>query len=480
MSQALSLSRAALLVGVTRGALQKKIKDGLLPSHDGMVEVDALLAVYPDAQLEDATEFRRVSQIKERAFGKRVFERALPDKEVLAARLTELGRELAAATAERDRYKAVVEALEKRLAEGGGDLTVWLREALAAPADGGSPLLARDTLLRVVAAQVRFLPSGREFFLEGADTLLQGALRAGIPLAYGCSSGSCGRCKARVVSGEVKAVRPFEYEFTPAEAARNMALMCSCTAVTDAVIEADVAACGADVPWQEIVTKVKSLERPEGDMLVLTLQMSPRSRLRYLSGQRARVTVGGALSADLFLASCPCDERDIQFHVRRLPGNHFADYVFNRLEEGEEVTVTGPAGEFVLRQDSVRPLVLVSWGAGFAPVKGLVEHALSLEMAESILLCRVGSERDDFYLENLCRAWGDALDNFAYLPLRETGHGPAESAARRLAELFRPLAEARPELGECDIFLAGPEEKTAPAREALLALGAVAERIRVS
>jgi CDP-4-dehydro-6-deoxyglucose reductase len=95
MSQQLSLSRAARLVGVSRGALQKRIQNGELPSFDGMVTVSDLLTAYPDAQLEDNTEFDRVSYLKERAFGKRVFERALPDAEVLAARVGELSTALA-------------------------------------------------------------------------------------------------------------------------------------------------------------------------------------------------------------------------------------------------------------------------------------------------------------------------------------------------------------------------------------------------
>ena len=91
----ITLSRAARLIGVIRGELQKKIQQGSLRAFDGMVTVDDLLAAYPKAQLEDDTEYRRVAQIKEKAFGKRIFERAMPDVETLATRVTELSKELA-------------------------------------------------------------------------------------------------------------------------------------------------------------------------------------------------------------------------------------------------------------------------------------------------------------------------------------------------------------------------------------------------
>ena len=88
MSQLLSLSRAARLVGVNRSELQKRVKNGELTTFDGMVDVDNLLASFPSAQLEDNTEYSRVTFIKERAFGKRVFERAIPDVETLATRIS--------------------------------------------------------------------------------------------------------------------------------------------------------------------------------------------------------------------------------------------------------------------------------------------------------------------------------------------------------------------------------------------------------
>ena len=93
--QLITLSRAARLIGVIRSELQKKVQLVDLHAFDGMVNIDDLLRAYPKAQLEDDVEYRRVSQIKEKAFGKRVFERAMPDVDTLATRVTELSRELA-------------------------------------------------------------------------------------------------------------------------------------------------------------------------------------------------------------------------------------------------------------------------------------------------------------------------------------------------------------------------------------------------
>ena len=85
MAKLLNLHRGARLVGVTRGALQKKIQDGELNSFDGMIAVEELHRAYPDAALEDNTTLEQMAAIKEQAFGHRVMEHTLPDKEVCSA-----------------------------------------------------------------------------------------------------------------------------------------------------------------------------------------------------------------------------------------------------------------------------------------------------------------------------------------------------------------------------------------------------------
>ena len=79
MSQLLPLSRVAKLVGQSRHTLQEMIRSGKLDTFDGMVEREEAMRAFPDAKWDDDAEFRRVTEIKEKAFAKRVLERALPD-----------------------------------------------------------------------------------------------------------------------------------------------------------------------------------------------------------------------------------------------------------------------------------------------------------------------------------------------------------------------------------------------------------------
>ncbi|MDD5404843.1 MAG: 2Fe-2S iron-sulfur cluster-binding protein [Sulfuricella sp.] len=495
MSQMLmSLSRAGRLVGVTRGALQKKIQNGELSSFDGMVTVDDLLAAYPDAQLEDNTEFERVSYIKERAFGKRVFERALPDAEVLAARVSELSKALASSQTQVRQLNILLDRLRGKLNEIEGqakeeakaavaDLKSWLKDEVGAAMEPGypNPLAVRDSMLRVMAAHVHVLPSGHDFFLEGHDTLLEAALRAGVPLNYGCSGGNCGLCKARVVSGQIKKVRHHDYVIPEAEKNLGYILLCSNTAVSDVEIEAPVAGGVQDIPFQQIDARVKTIEPLAPDMALLHLQTPRTRRLRFLAGQYVTLQVGKSLSAELPIASCPCDDRNLLFHVRRMPGNLFSDYVFNRLKHNEVVDVEGPQGEFILHEKSPRPLYFIAFDAGFAPIGSLIEHALSLDTAEAMHLYWIGSQADNIYLPNVGRAWADALDNFHYSSL-VAGYDLSAVSGRRMEMLratLQGIVDERPDVKLGDVYIAGPESAIEVAEQFFLGLGLPKSRVFV-
>ncbi len=493
MAQLIPISRAARLVGLKRGTLQRKIRDGELSTFEGMIDLNELLRCFPYAQVEDNTMVERMESIIERASNRaRSRPAVLPDNETLAARLAAVSRRLAAAETELDRYRSLARSIQQKLVEierspradtdpALAEFRNWFYRTLQTQNPGGVPaerFFVEDTFLRIMAAHVDVQPSGHDFFVEGSDTLLDAGLRAGLALPYGCSNGACGQCKARVLSGEVQKVRHHDYVFTEAEKARGYTLLCCHTAVTDLVVETDEAAGAADMPLQTIAARTRKLEALGPDVLLLHVRTPRSQRLRFLAGQHATIALDDALKARLPIASCPCDDMNLQFHIPRRPGDPFCDYAFNRLRANEPVTLTGPIGSFVLEEDSPRSLLFIAWDAGFAPIKSLVEHAMSADTAERIELYWAAAPPDGHYLNNLCRSWSDAIENLQYSPL-ELPARDGVTRQRAVTDHLDRIAAEHTDLNEFDVYVAGPQALADASRRRLLEAGLPAAQLRM-
>jgi CDP-4-dehydro-6-deoxyglucose reductase len=235
-----------------------------------------------------------------------------------------------------------------------------------------------------------------------------------------------------------------------------------------------------DIPYQQITATVKSLDFIGTDRVMLHVQTPRTHRLRFLAGQSVNLTLGRAYTAELPIASCPCDDRNITFHLRRQSGNLFNDYVFDRLKHGDQIELEGPLGEFILHEKSPRAAYFIAFDGGFAPVKSLIEHAMSLNI-ESIHLVWIASGRDDIYLPNVVRAWDDALDNFYYsehiagFDLRVvTGH-----RSEHLLTLLSEIVSKYDQLVLSDVYLAGSASALNIAESFFLGLGMPKTRVSV-
>lgn len=474
MPQLLNLSRAARLAGVTRGELQKKIRKGELNTFEGEIAINDLLRVYPNVELENNQMLDRVNLIKATAVPRTDFgDGAQPIPKVIATRLNNLNTTLARVKSALNASEDLVqEAINRLRVLAGQDAPVdpdelralveWLESAssndVVSP-DKRARLFAKDAFLRIIAASVKVIPSGHEYFVEGTESILEAGLRAGLSMNYGCASGNCGSCKARVVSGEVWKLRDHDYVLGPTEQDMGYILTCCNTAVTDVVLEASEALSPSDLAIQEIRAVIRKLQPLDEDLMLLRLQTPRTQTLRFLAGQKIKLILEQGGSAELHLASCPCDGRNLEFLVRRNANDAFAAAIFSDTAPSEVVTLHGPSGEFVLDDDSVSPVLLIALGDGISPIRSLAEHAISIDLVEGFTLYWLSNLESGNYLDRLCRSWNDSLDNFRYVPL-DAGLTPSQLTAR--------ITEDNASLDRFNVYIAGPK---AQVKETLELLG---------
>lgn len=428
MSQSLSLSRAARLAGVSRGQLQKRIREMELETFEGALSIDNLLQAYPDIELDADPVFEKAQRIKSNARPKKRYtDNSTPEPEVLMSRLNDFRNVLARTKTSLNSMEALLKQVtgelqalrnmdDAQLRRGLEQLADLMQQSLdksEAVTDRKAELFAKDAILRFIAVSVRVLPSKSEFFVEGRDTLLDAALKAGLHIDYGCASGNCGKCRVKVLKGRISPVREHDYVLSQSELEEGYCLACSNTAVTDILMEAREAIHPEDLPRQEIRCLVKGIKKIADELVMLSIQTPKTKTLRFMAGQTVLMTLENGENRRLAVASCPCDGRNLEFLCVRKTSDNFFD-ALEQYEAAQTVLIDGPSGGFLLDEASVDTSVFISVGEGFGPVKSLIEHAIAIDNAVGMYLYRADSLPHGSHIGNLCRSWDDALDNFVY------------------------------------------------------------------
>lgn len=229
-------------------------------------------------------------------------------------------------------------------------------------------------------------------------TILEAALADGIAYPHGCRSGRCGSCKSRLVSGKVDLFDHSRFALSDEEKAQGLVLACRAIPTTDAI----VAWLGGDEETashsrRRLHCRVAAIEDATHDIKRIRLVIDGADPLVFTAGQYARLTFAGAPTRDYSMASEP-GERELEFHIRRVPGGAATQYIHALVKLGDPVLVEGPFGSSYLREQHTGPILCVAGGSGLAPIKGIVEAAIARGMRQPIHVYFGARSDRDLYL----------------------------------------------------------------------------------
>ncbi|MEW6165590.1 MAG: CDP-6-deoxy-delta-3,4-glucoseen reductase [Pseudomonadota bacterium] len=268
-----------------------------------------------------------------------------------------------------------------------------------------------------MAHQVTLQPSGHGFAVADGATILDAGLDAGLILPYGCKNGACGACKGKVLAGTVDHGAAQDDALPAAERAAGMALLCCAKPLTDLTLEVREVAAAKEIPVKTLPCRVQSLERVAADVMVLRLRLPTNERMQFLAGQYIEFLLPDGKRRAFSLASAPHADDLLELHVRYVPGGNFTEHVFNTMKEKDILRIEGPLGTFFLREESTKPIILVAGGTGFAPIKGLVEHALHIGIQRPMHLYWGAKDRAGLYLHSLAESWTSIHSHFSFTPV---------------------------------------------------------------
>lgn len=300
---------------------------------------------------------------------------------------------------------------------------------------------------------VTLIPSQHKFNASSKQNLLTAGLESGLNLRYGCEGGNCGECLARLVDGKLETLRHSDFQLTPEQKADGYFLGCCCAAHSDCVVEVEEIGSVNEIPQQFIRARVYQVQLLTHDVMSVALKTPRTQPLNFFAGQSITIHLQNKLKRNKSIASCPCDGLKPEIHVKYHQGDAFSEYIFNQLKKNDNLDIQGPRGEFVLDDDSSRPLVFIAFDTGFSSIKSLLEHAIALEKEQPIQLYWIVTPDNTPYMEKYCRSIEYALDNFSYFPI-----AIREPSIECVTEVTRKILHQEKAIKYSDVFMTVPEE----------------------
>lgn len=307
-----------------------------------------------------------------------------------------------------------------------------------------------------MAYTVTLKASGHRFEVAEGETVLDAAQRAGLALPYSCRAGLCGSCKATVLEGTFSYPHRPPTALSAAEQARHAALLCQAVPDSDLLLAVREVRSVEDMPHRRMQVTVAARDRLAPDVIRLRLAPAPGERpLRWMAGQYIEVLLDDGKRRAFSLARAPHLGEELEVHVRHVAGGGFTSWVFHELDVGDSLTIEGPSGTFVPREDAERPMILVAGGTGFGPVKALIEHFLHLGTRRPMRFYWGARTVADLYLRELPERWARETPTLSFTPVI-SDREYAVAAGMRPGFVHEAVLEDWPDLSGHDVYMCGP------------------------
>ena len=152
----------------------------------------------------------------------------------------------------------------------------------------------------------------------------------------------------------------------------------------------------------------------------LRLDSQDPDNMHFHAGQYLDICLPDGKKASFTIASAPDQGRDLELHIRQVPGSEFNALILDTLRSQPAITVELPKGKVHLSQAEVTPdtrFIFAAASTGFAQIKSMVEHLLANQVANPIEIYWGARVEADLYLEKLPQQWAAEHANVHFVPV---------------------------------------------------------------
>ncbi len=323
---------------------------------------------------------------------------------------------------------------------------------------------------------VTIQPGELEIEVQDGETILEAGLRRGLNLPYSCRSGSCMACLATLTRGEVLYRQGPPMGLSESDRDQGKVLMCQAEAVSELEIETLLISSADLAPLRRLPCRVEHLQKLAPDVMAMHLKLPPVGPFEFRAGQYIDFLLSDGDHRSFSMANPPHAADMLEVHVRHVPDGRFSDHVFGELKEKDLLRLIGPLGNFYVRDDVERPLLMIAGGTGYAPIQSMLQDLIHRQDSRPVVFYWGARACRDLYLDAAARALAMEHPQLSYVPVLSDPDA-ADGWQGRTGLVHRAVLDDYPDLSAFDIYLSGPPPMIEAARDDFATGGAREERL---
>ncbi|MBM4398982.1 MAG: 2Fe-2S iron-sulfur cluster binding domain-containing protein, partial [Candidatus Cloacimonetes bacterium] len=259
----------------------------------------------------------------------------------------------------------------------------------------------------------------KKISVKGGNTLLNTLSDQQIYLASACGGrGSCGACKCKVTTGAGPLLPTEKPLLSAQEQANSIRLACQIKVKSNIAITIPESIFNIR-KYKASVTEIIDYTY---DIKGVTFKLPEPAEVDFQAGQYMQLesqpygNVKQRTMRAYSISSKPEQRDSIQLIIRLVPEGICTTWVHKFLKVGDEVNMTGPYGDFFIR-DTDSDMIFIAGGSGKAPIKSMLEHLAIAGTKRHMTYFFGARSEQDLYLTEQFQSYESVFEHFHYFPV---------------------------------------------------------------
>lgn len=260
----------------------------------------------------------------------------------------------------------------------------------------------------------------RQITVKGGSSLLSSLSDKQIFLPSACGGrGTCGACKCKVTSGGGPLL-PTERPLLNAAELKEGNIRLACQVKVKSAVSIEIPASIFNI--RRYQTTVAEIIDYTYDIKGVLFKLDAGETIDFLAGQYVQLEtqpyekVKQKVSRAYSISSKPELKDALQLIIRLVPEGICTTWVHQHLKVGDRVSLTGPYGDFYLR-DTDADIIYVAGGSGKAPIKSMLEQLAVVGCKRKMTYFFGARTMKDLYLTEEMQSFESIFPDFSYVPV---------------------------------------------------------------